>query len=312
MSIGELTQTKGYKVFMGYVYGWGATVVMIGALFKIQHYPGASVMLIVGLMTEAVIFFLSAFEPPHEQVDWSLVYPELAGIDKDMDATINVEDKKAAVKSKKSALEKFDAMIENAEITPELFEKLGHGLKNLNTTTEKLKDVSDATAATNNYVANFELASQKVNSFAEAYGASAQKLNVQAENLANAYERSAKTVGNSGDELSATYTKLIASMNKELETSAGSGKSYNEQLNIMNKNLMALNSVYEMQLEGTNKQFEAAKKLSTGLDEIMANMKQSAEDTKRYRDEIGKLSSNLAAMNTIYGNMLAAMNFKQN
>ena len=311
MSLGELTQTKGYKVFMGYVYGWGATVVMVGALFKIQHYPGASVMLIVGLMTEAVIFFLSAFEPPHEQVDWSLVYPELAGIDKDMDS-INVEDKKAAVKSKKSALEKFDAMIENAEITPELFEKLGHGLKNLNTTTEKLKDVSDATAATNNYVANFEMASEKVNSFAEAYGASAQKLNVQAEKLASAYERSAMSVGNSGDELSATYTKLIASMNKELETSAGSGKSYNEQLNIMNKNLMALNSVYEMQLEGTNKQFEAAKKLSTGLDEIMANMKQSAEDTKRYRDEIGKLSSNLAAMNTIYGNMLAAMNFKQN
>lgn len=311
MSIGELTQTKGYKVFMGYVYGWGASVVMVGALFKIQHYPGSGVMLIIGLMTEAIIFFLSAFEPPHEQVDWSLVYPELAGIDKDMDS-INVEDKKAAVKSKKSALEKFDAMIENAEITPELFEKLGHGLKNLNNTTEKLKDVSDATAATNNYVANFEKASEKVNSFAEAYGASAEKLNVQAENLANAYERSAKSVGNSGDELSATYTKLIASMNKELETSAGSGKSYNEQLNIMNKNLMALNSVYEMQLEGTNKQFEAAKKLSTGLDEIMSNMKQSAEDTKRYRDEIGKLSSNLAAMNTIYGNMLAAMNFKQN
>ncbi|MBQ1654831.1 MAG: gliding motility protein GldL [Bacteroidales bacterium] len=311
MSLGELTQTHGYKVFMGYVYGWGATVVMVGALFKIQHYPGASVMLIVGLMTEAVIFFLSAFEPPHEQVDWSLVYPELAGIDKDMDS-INVEDKKAAVKSKKSALEKFDAMIENAEITPELFEKLGHGLKNLNTTTEKLKDVSDATAATNNYVANFEKASEKVNSFAEAYGASAEKLNVQAEKLASAYEKSAMSVGNSGEELSATYTKLIASMNKELETSAGSGKSYNEQLNIMNKNLMALNSVYEMQLEGTNKQFEAAKKLSTGLDEIMANMKQSAEDTKRYRDEIGRLSSNLAAMNTIYGNMLAAMNFKQN
>lgn len=311
MSIGELTQTRGYKVFMGYVYGWGAAVVMVGALFKIQHYPGSGVMLCVGLITEAVIFFLSAFEPPHEQVDWSLVYPELAGIEKDMEK-LNVEDKKAAVKSKKSALEKFDAMIENAEITPELFEKLGHGLKNLNTTTAKLQDVTEATTATNNYVANFEKASEKVNTFAEAYGASAQKLNAQADKLANAYEKSAMSVGNSGDELSATYSKLIASMNKELEMSAGSGKSYNEQLNIMNKNLTALNSVYEKQLEGTNKQFEAAKQLSAGLDEIMASMKQSAEDTKRYKDEIGRLSSNLAAMNTIYGNMLAAMNFKQN
>ncbi len=307
MNLSEITSSKKYKKFMGFVYGWGAAVVMVGALFKIQHLPGAGMMLTVGLLTEAFIFFLSAFEPPHEEVDWSLVYPELAGVEQE----INITDKKASITSKKSALEKFDAMIENAEITPELFEKLGFGLKNLNVTAEKLHDVSDATVATNNYVANFEKASEKVASFADAYGSSAEKLNVQADKLASTYEKSASVVGTSGDALAVTYNKLIESMNKELETSAGGGKTYNEQLSIMNKNLTALNAVYELQLSGTNSQIEASKTLFSGLDEILTNMKQSADDTKRYRDEISKLSSNLAAMNTVYGNMLAAMNFKQ-
>jgi gliding motility-associated protein GldL len=307
MNLSEITSSRIYKKFMGYVYGWGAAIVMVGALFKIQHYPGAGIMLMVGLLTEAFIFFLSAFEPPHEEVDWSLVYPELAGVDE----AIDISDKKAAVSSKKSALEKFDAMIENAEITPELFEKLGHGLKNLNTTTEKLHDVSDATVATNNYVANFEKASEKVSEFADTYGASAQKLNVQADQLAESYEKSSSMVSVSGQGLSNAYNKLTDSMNKELEASTDGGKIYNEQLSVMNKNLTALNAVYELQLQGTNQQIEASKTLYSGLDEILGNLKQSAEDTKRYREEISKLSHNLAAMNTVYGNMLSAMNFKQ-
>ncbi|NLF43778.1 MAG: gliding motility protein GldL, partial [Bacteroidales bacterium] len=66
---------------MAKLYGWGAAVVIVGALFKIEHFPGASIMLIVGLGIEALIFFFSAFEPPHAEPDWTLVYPELAGID---------------------------------------------------------------------------------------------------------------------------------------------------------------------------------------------------------------------------------------
>jgi gliding motility-associated protein GldL len=306
MNLSEITSSKRYKKFMGFIYGWGAAIVMVGALFKIEHYPGATMMLIIGLVTEAVIFFLSAFEPPHEEVDWSLVYPELAGVEENL----NIADRKIAVSSKKSALEKFDAMIESAEITPDLFEKLGIGLRNLNNTTSKLQDVSDATVATNNYVANFEKASEKVSTFANFCENSAEKLNVEAEKLANTYAKSANIIGNSGESLTGVYNKLIESMNRELEMNVDSGKSYSEQLNIMNKNLTALNAVYELQLQGTSQQIEASKALHGGLDEVLANLKQSAEDTRRYREEISKLSHNLSAMNTVYGNMLTAMNFK--
>src|SRR6478672_8595058 len=83
MGITEITQGKTFKQFMAKLYGWGASIVIVGALFKIQHWQFAGTFLTVGLLTEAVIFFFSAFEPPHEEVDWSLVYPELAGMHDD-------------------------------------------------------------------------------------------------------------------------------------------------------------------------------------------------------------------------------------
>jgi gliding motility-associated protein GldL len=304
MNLSEFTRSKTYKKSMGVVYGWGAAIVLVGALFKIEHLPGATIMLFIGLLVEALIFFLSAFEPPHEEVDWSLVYPELAGVEE-----FEI-DKKSAVGTKKSALEKFDALIENAEITPELFEKLGSGLKNMSNTAEKLQDVSDASVATNNYVANFEKASQKVNQFADVYGDSASRLNQSADQLARTYSESAEMVGSSGRTLADSYVKMTESLNTEYSKTGESGKSYGEQLEAMTKNLTALNAVYELQLQGTNQHLEASKKLYTGLDEIMDNLKNSATDTQRYREEIGKLSHNLAAMNTIYGNMLSAMNVK--
>lgn len=292
---------------MGFIYGWGASIILVGALFKIEHLPGASIMLMVGLLTEAFIFFLSAFEPPHEEYDWSLVYPELAGIDD----TVEVEERAAAVSSKKTALERFDAMIESAEITPELFEKLGHGLQNMSETTEKLADVSSATVATNNYVANFEKASEKVNEFADAYGASATQLNQSANKLSETYGSSADVVGQSGQELADAYRKLTESMNSEFEKTSGNTNTYGDQLESLTKNLTALNAAYELQLQGTNEHLEKTKDLYGGLNEVMSDLSTTVNDTKRFREEVSKLSNNLAAMNTVYGNMLSAMNVKQ-
>ena len=70
-------ESKRGKVLLNYAYGWGAAVVIIGALFKIRHLDGADLMLTIGLGTEALIFFISGFEKPSEDLDWTLVYPEL-------------------------------------------------------------------------------------------------------------------------------------------------------------------------------------------------------------------------------------------
>lgn len=71
MNLNSLVRSKGYKNFMSKLYGLGASVVIVGALFKITHMKGADLMLWVGLMTEAIIFAFSAFEPPHVEPDWS-------------------------------------------------------------------------------------------------------------------------------------------------------------------------------------------------------------------------------------------------
>jgi gliding motility-associated protein GldL len=306
-NITELVESKGWKKFMAKLYGWGASVVIVGALFKIQHWPGAGPMLILGLSTEAIIFFFSAFEPIHEEIDWTLAYPELAGID--LDEELEDDTKKP---SRQSALEKFDAMLEKGEIEPELFEKLGNGLRNLNETTSKLYDVADATTATNNYVANFEKASEKVSEFADFYGNSAQKLNSSADQLSQSYINTSELVSTSASQLADSYGKLTAKFNEELELNTENNKSYSDQLDSMTKNLTALNAVYELQLQGTNEHLEATKEMYGGLGQMMENLSQSVEDTKRYREEVSKLGNNLAALNTIYGNMLSAMNFNPN
>lgn len=309
-NIGEIVESEGYKKLMSKVYGWGAAVVLAGALFKIQHWPFAGIMLTVGMGTEIVIFFLSAFEPLHKENDWSLVYPELAGIE-DGDELMDMELARGkGTTTRKSAIEKFDEMLEGAEITPELFERMGTGLQSLSSTTENLQNVSDATVATNNYIENFEKASEKVNSFADSYSDSAEKLNKSADGLAASYENSTNMVKESGTALSDAYAQLTNSMNEEFESSSEGNKSYGDQLQVMTKNLTALNAVYELQLKGTNDHLETSKQMYAGLDEMMSNLHSSVEDTKAYRDEVSKLNANLSAMNNVYGNMLSAMNVK--
>ena len=141
MNLTELVQSSGWKNFMSKLYGLGASVVIVGALFKIQHWALAGPMLTVGLTTEALIFFFSAFEPLHEEVDWTLVYPELAGME---DGEEFDQIPTSVGRGSSSALEKFDALLEQGQITPDLFNKLGKGLSKLNDTTEKLSDISDS------------------------------------------------------------------------------------------------------------------------------------------------------------------------
>ena len=307
MGFKEFTETRKYQTIMGYVYGWGAAIVLVGALFKINHWPGATLMLIIGLSTEAFIFFTSAFEPPHKTWDWSVVYPELAG----MEGEESEEDEDKTMDLRKSALERFDEMLANAEISPDLFDKLGEGLKKLNTTTQKLMDVSDATAATNNYVANFEKASEKVNEFASQYAESATKLNSAAENLSTTYLKTSENVSSSGEKLAETYQALIASLSEGMDAQNTAGKQYAEELQNLNKNLSALNAVYEMQLAKSNEFVQNTEKVYDDLEKVIVGLQDSVEDTKRYKEEISKLTENLASLNTVYGNMLGAMTLKQ-
>ncbi|HQB53135.1 MAG TPA: gliding motility protein GldL, partial [Bacteroidales bacterium] len=136
MGLSEFVHTSKWKKFMSKLYGWGASVVIIGALFKIQHYPMAGLFLSVGLITEAIIFFFSAFEPLKEEPDWKLVYPQL-------DPNYSGEDLGFAYVGGGgggfgggggAGLTQFDKMLSDAGITPAVFDSLSQGLKKLTET----------------------------------------------------------------------------------------------------------------------------------------------------------------------------------
>lgn len=286
MNITEIVQSSGWKNFMAKLYGFGASVVIIGALFKIQHWPGASIMITAGLSTEAVIFFFSAFEPLHEELDWTLVYPELAG----MTDPDELESIKEAGKAGHTTLDRFEDLVQDANIGPETFRKLGDSLNKLNATSSSLSDITEATVATSQYASNMKNAANSVGS------------------LSSTFTQSAASLQDSINTLSSSYSSLSSSVKNDVSAISEGTKSYNTHLEGLNKNLSALNAVYELQLRDSNSHLKESQALYGGLNQLLENLKQSAEETQNYKAEISQLSKNLSSLNTVYGNMLAAMN----
>jgi len=244
---------KKWKNFMAKLYGWGASVVILGALFKIQHWTGAGVMLTIGLTTEAVIFFFSAFEKPHEEPDWSLVYPELAGM--------TPEEKEGKITG--TATEELDKMLEEAKIGPELLQSLGAGLQNLSDSTSKLSDISDAAVATNDYAKSMKNASASVDELSKAYtkatseitsldlsagdgqtfGKQLQEVSQKLSSLNAVYElqlQGSNDFLKSQSKLHSGITDLLENLN----ASVSDTKKFKEEVGALAENLSALNTVY--------------------------------------------------------------------
>ena len=260
-----------FKTIMKYVYGYGGAIVIIGAMFKIQHWPGATIMLIGGLGIEAVIFMLSAHEPLHEELDWTIAYPELAlGHSSDDHSPNELPDLNNESKNE-SVVEQLDNMLAKAKIEPELIKSLGDGMKNLSDNAGKLGDISSASDATNDYVNNLKGASTKVGE------------------LSNAYDQAANSI-------------------KEITSISSGDSNFGDQLDKVSGNLTQLNNLYEMQLEGVTALSKASEDMTSGISNIVNNLQSSVDDTKKYKETMSDLTSNLAALNSVYGNMLSAMN----
>ena len=306
MSLAEIVQSSGWKNFMSKLYGIGASVVIIGALFKIQHYPLAGLLLFIGLCTEATIFFFSAFEPLHEDPDWSLVYPELAGVPEDeeemaLQASRSTHHRGGGAGGSE-ALAKFDEMLLSADITPDIFDKLGRGLRKFNETTANMTAMGDVTGATGEFAEKVRTAAETLQTHTQNYARSSEDLGDSLGQLGDSYKNTAKIINETG----VSYKNMTESLSN-LESSS---KSYHDQLESVNKNLSALNAVYELQLKGSNEQMKDSDELARGVQKMLGDLKSSADDASRYRERIAKLNENLEALNTVYGNMLTAMNVK--
>lgn len=239
---------------MGLIYGWGGAIVIIGALFKIMHWPGSSFFLIAGLGIEAAIFGISAFEPPHMDLDWTLAYPELAGMD---------EDGHGNQINKGSATEQLDTMLDDAKIGPELIESLGEGLRSLSTNANKLSEISDASVATSEYTDSLKSASSKVGELADDYAKASESLAVLNEAANSGADTGAEMqkMASTLEQLNASYAAQLSGSQQQAETmqamysgitelmtnlsdSVEDTKKYKENISELSTNLSALNNVY--------------------------------------------------------------------
>ncbi len=261
-----------YKTIMPKVYGIGAAVVIVGALFKILHLTGANEMLMIGLSTEAVIFFLSAFEPPHEEPDWSKVYPELA---EDYEAPVvgptRISNRPAG---DGSPLLKIDEMLKTAKVDQNLLDNLGKGLSNLATSASQMNNLSNAAVATNEYAKNVQSASSALAEMNKSYG---------------------------------TAMKAVTAMADASKDTS----EYHSQVQKVTKNLAALNTVYEMELRDADTHVKSLNKYYESLTGAMQGLAKTGDNTAKFTAELGKLTDNLSSLNKVYGSMLTAMKGSQ-
>jgi gliding motility-associated protein GldL len=237
--IDQIVRSKGYKNFMAKLYGWGASIVIIGALFKILHLPGANIMLILGMGIEAIIFFFSAFEPLHVEYNWALVYPELAtGTDIELEESDKKSrrEKKQQVKSDSlTPTQALDKMLEEAKIGPELMESLASGMRNLSDNAHKLAGVSDAVVSTDNYTASLQKASESVRNLTLKYDKVAANLETDGGATA-AYIESVKRATTAVSQLATAYDQTAKSM---AQTS-----NFKAEMDKLTANISKLSNVY--------------------------------------------------------------------
>lgn len=265
--------SKKYKTFMGYLYGWGAAVVMVGAYFKLTHIPGADFMLALGLGIEAIIFFMSAFEPQHVEYAWDNVFVEL---EEDWDGQTRTQfattgGGKGAPTSAEDAM--LSKMFEKMNVSEETFQKIGKGLDKLAQNAGQMADISNAMAATTNYANAMDRATKSISDFSSAYVETNQKLSDSLGKL--------------------DFSALDANTIKKVASS-----------------MQSLNSIYELQLQGAEQTSAASKKLTETMNQYMDNLTASSQNAGQLNQQLTQLSQRLSALNNVYGGMLSAMNIK--
>jgi len=163
-----MAQAKSQKKLFNMAYGLGASIVILGALFKILHWElgplNGGMLLAVGLITEAIIFAISAFEPVDDDLDWSLVYPELAG---------GTATNRKAVKEPEDAQgllsKKLDEMLKDARIDSELMNSLSTSIRSFEGAAKGMAPTAEAMNSTKKYSEEMALAAAQMDSLNSLY-----------------------------------------------------------------------------------------------------------------------------------------------
>jgi gliding motility-associated protein GldL len=263
-----MAQKKKFKITLDAIISWGATVVIIGAMFKILHLPYGAIIIGVGLTVEAILFFIMGFVPPHKDPHWEKVYPQLSedysGSPIDMLKPVKLNE--LEIKGSTGG-----GGFPDLKIGDDITAKIKEGLENFSNKVGAISNAADASIATNEFAANVKTAATK------------------ASGLSIAFEQATDGVS-------------------EISAAAQGSKEYHNQINNLGRSISALNAVYELELQDSSAHLKSMNKFYGNLSQTMSNFNESMDDSKQFKEEVAKLSKNLSSLNAVYGNMLSAMN----
>jgi ActR/RegA family two-component response regulator len=293
MNIGDWMETPSGGKIVGYAFGFGAAVVIIGALFKIQHWPFASAILTAGMGTEALLFAITAFGKPHKTYHWDSVFPQLKDDAETMDGIAQFGGYAGAGNvagesgfSGGSNLGGIAGV--NLEGVPTISEddikKLSSGITKLSETAHQLAGLTSAKDATMDFVKNLTAASNSVVTYVSAQN----EINFYSSSLIDSYKNIASNVSAVSD----------------------SSKNYIDEMNNVNKNLSSINALYELQMKEVELQKNAVQTVSGEWNKTQLAAAQALKETELYTSEVARLTKQVVDLNGIYGNMLNAASIK--
>jgi gliding motility-associated protein GldL len=259
------------QVTLNFIFAFFAALVILGALFKIRHWPAADEMITLGLLAEVIVFLVMAFlVPPPEEPHWQRYFPDI-NVHPDLDPNFKPTPLTLpGAASGNPALNKLEDMLKDADITPANLGRLGDNFKKLGTTVDKMSDITDVVAATGDYTKKTKEASAALGQMKDAYVGAATSI-------------------------------------QHFNQAADGTKQFHEQVQVLTKNLSSLNTIYELELQDTNNHLKAMNQFYTNLVNASQAMQGSVDDAKKAHDQIALLANNLGRLNGIYGNMLSAM-----
>lgn len=250
MGLFDFADKKGFKAFMARLYGWGASLVILGALFKINHYPGATYMLAVGMGMEAIIFFFSAFEKPHVEVNWSAVYPELGP--QYGEAALAGGTVKTPTAQQKPVND-LNQLFKEAGVDTSVIKEFGDGLKRFSDNAHQMANLSSVAAANEGFLGSVKKASTNLDALSEAYAKQLKnvadtpfnnKLQTTMDELSN---KLVSTMGDFSNQVKTSSDKLVSTvgdMSNQVKNSSEFIATYQQQMKALTNNISALNNIY--------------------------------------------------------------------
>lgn len=292
-----LSSEKGKRV-LNFCYSWGASIVIIGALFKLLHLPYANQILFVAMITEAAVFFISAFERPNDEYHWEDVFPVLKSknpldrpdFSKGSEANGGngiqvggvVMNMGNDISSNTSAVSGAAAAASlGLNVTEEDTRNLSDSIKKLSGAAEQISKMAELTEATQKYLEQLSSMSEQMEKFSQV----TNSLTSASDTLLNAYQH----ISDNSDGISQN------------------SKGYVQQMEALNQNISGLNAVYEAQLRSISMQIENIEQINAGLSRIKDMYNGSVVDSSVFRSETEKMTQQLAQLNQVYSRLLQAM-----